>query len=602
MLGDGLSELLGTAALDHHEILVRECVQNAWDARLPGSDSISVEIHLRNLKKSEHEYLSGTFLSDVPTHLTKQLPSLKKLGSAPDYRILSITDSGTKGLAGPDRADRVASDEPSDFVDLVFNVGAPRDTHHGGGTYGFGKVITYLTSQCRTVIIHSVSTDERDNPVERIIACAMTPTYLADGVRYIGRHWWGVVSDDIVAPLTGKQAREAARALGLPELSEDRTGTTIAILDPVLEVDNRRTAERLSDSIVRNLWPKMVPINGESEPPIRLSLLIDGEEFGIPDPTMTPPFSGFVHALQTVRHLQGRSKKFTSPHTKSSELRRQQKNQGHDEMSLGYLAISPAQRGSISLRSDKPAASPHQVALMRAPELVVQYIDGPEPTSNAEGWAGVFICNPAIDDHFARAEPPAHDRWEPTWHAENESDKAAKSNVSVALRRIREFLSETISPAKASHSAATGTGLVAQFLSGLVLSDMGTGPGGGGPGGGGGGGAGGGSRAKKAKATLKNSELFEREHKLIRTVTWSVEPRQGQKTQLDIDAHVLAADGTVESAGNGLPQPEILSVTIAGRKEDRSAKVDFEDVFEVVVEITQPENTSIEPVLKVGAG
>ena len=346
----------------------------------------------------------------------------------------------------------------------------------------------------------------------------------------------------------------------------------------------------------------MVPINGESEPPIRLSLLIDGEEFGIPDPTMTPPFSGFVHALQTVRHLQGRGKKFTSPHTKSSELRRQQKNQGHDEMSLGYLAISPAQRGSISLRSDKPAASPHQVALMRAPELVVQYIDGPEPTSNAEGWAGVFICNPAIDDHFARAEPPAHDRWEPTWHAENESDKAAKSNVSVALRRIREFLSETISPAKASHSVATGTGLVAQFLSGLVLSDMGTGPGGGGPGGGGGGGAGGGSRAKKAKATLKNSELFEREHKLIRTVTWSVEPRQGQKTQLDIDAHVLAADGTVESAGNGLPQPEILSVTIAGTKADRSAEVDFEDVFEVVVEITQPENTSIEPVLKVGAG
>ena len=90
-------------------------------------------------------------------------------------------------------------------MDLVFNVGAPRDTHHGGGTYGFGKVITYLTSQCRTVIIHSVSTDERDNPVERIIACAMTPTYLADGVRYIGRHWWGVVSDDIVAPLPGSK-------------------------------------------------------------------------------------------------------------------------------------------------------------------------------------------------------------------------------------------------------------------------------------------------------------------------------------------------------------------------------------------------------------
>ena len=604
MLGDGLSELLGTAALDHHEILVRECVQNAWDARVAGSESIAVEINLRELKESEHQYLANRFLSDIPAHLTKQLPSLKKLGSASDYRILSITDSGTKGLAGPERADRVKQDEPSDFVDLVFNVGAPRDTHHGGGTYGFGKVITYLTSQCRTVIIHSVSTDERNKPVERIIACAMTPTYLADGVRYIGRHWWGDVNNDIVAPLTGKQARDAAHALGLPELSKDRTGTTIAILDPVLEVDNRRTAERLSDSILRNLWPKMVPPNGATEPPIKMSLFVDGEEFSIPDPTVTPPFSGFVHALQTVRHLQGRSKKFSSPLTTSHEIRRLQKNQGHDEMSLGYLAISPAQRGSISLRSDKPAASPHQIALMRAPELVVQYIDGPEPTSNAEGWASVFICNPAIDDHFARAEPPAHDRWEPTWHAENESDKAAKSNVTVALRRIREILSETNSPAKTSDSGATGTGLVAQFLSGLVLSDIGTGPGGGsgGESGGSGGGSGGGSRAKKAKAALKNSELVEREGELIRIVTWSVEPRPKQKTQLDIDAYVLAADGTVESTGNGLPQPKVVNVKIDGKNSKRSQVVDIEDTFEVVVEITQPENTAIEPVLKVEAG
>lgn len=95
---------------------------------------------------------------------------------------------------------------------------------------------------------------------------------------------------------------------------------------------------------------------------------------------------------------------------------------------------------------------------------------------------------------------------------------------------------------------------------------------------------------------------MEREGELIRIVTWSVEPRPKQKTQLDIDAHVLAADGTVESTGNGLPQPKIVNVKIDGKNSKRSQVVDLEDTFEVVVEITQPENAAIEPVLKVEAG
>ena len=62
--------------------------------------------------------------------------------------MLFVTDRGTEGLGGPTRADEVHEGESHDYVSFVLNVGEPRDTKLGGGTYGFGKAVFFLASSC----------------------------------------------------------------------------------------------------------------------------------------------------------------------------------------------------------------------------------------------------------------------------------------------------------------------------------------------------------------------------------------------------------------------------------------------------------------------
>ena len=50
----------------------------------------------------------------------------------------------------------------------------------------------------------------------------------------MGRHWWGKLVNERPEPVIGEEARALADALGLPTLSANSMGTTIAVLDPIL--------------------------------------------------------------------------------------------------------------------------------------------------------------------------------------------------------------------------------------------------------------------------------------------------------------------------------------------------------------------------------
>src|SRR5690606_40680361 len=69
-------------------------------------------------------------------------------------RVLEICDFNSTGLGGPTSADVVSeADEPQDFINFIRNVGMARDTHHGGGTYGYGKTSLYAMSACSTILV-----------------------------------------------------------------------------------------------------------------------------------------------------------------------------------------------------------------------------------------------------------------------------------------------------------------------------------------------------------------------------------------------------------------------------------------------------------------
>ena len=73
----------------------------------------------------------------------------------------------------------------------------------------------------------------------------------------------------------------------------------------------------------------------------------------------------------------------------------------------------------------------HHVCLMRPAELVVTYHAGPKPPSENQGYAGVFRADEAMDEIYAKAEPPTHDAWHP-----QSLDRPESTFVQTTFRRI----------------------------------------------------------------------------------------------------------------------------------------------------------------------
>lgn len=459
MAADGMKKLLGTPALSLLQTVIREAVQNSWDARLP-RHQVHFQIRLRHLASSEVDALRDVIFDDLPAAPSSSKPMRRFLAQKRSL-VLELSDFGTKGLGGPSRANVVpAKGEPNDFVNFVRNMGVRRDTLMGGGTYGYGKSSLYVMSRCSTVLINSVSLGRAGTPVRRLIGCHLGDAHdVGKRERLTGRHWWGRWRDDdgLVEPITGSEAAKLAKALGLPDRGPAGTGTTLSILDP--ELDDRSLEEvagEIQETLLWFLWPKMLD-NGRG-PAIRFSLEVDGSEVAIPHPETFPPLDLFIEAYRAVKAEGG------DLHTITCE---------RPARILGHCAIRRGYRGRRTPLIDPeesiiPEASAH-IALMRPVELVVKYIEGTALPSEEHEWAGVFICSRdrEIEESFVAAEPPAHDDWIP-----NQLPKGwPKRFVNVALSRLTSLARtyaypdlETVAPSSDQPSLARAADRLGQLL------------------------------------------------------------------------------------------------------------------------------------------
>lgn len=326
---EGALNLLGRPETDPLVILVREAVQNSWDARSTSREPVHVELGLFELNQRQRRALTDEVFPDLPPHglFPRGAAATTELADALEdtpLQILTVTDRGTTGLGGPIRADTPADPAQStDFVDLVFNIGQPRDSTFGGGTYGFGKTISYLVSRCRTVIIHTRTMDH-GLPQHRLIAQAIGQQYCYQRRNYTGRHWWGRVRDTgAVQPLTGRVAEALAGALGLPSF-EGGTGTTIAIVAPDLgDRSPEQAMTFLAEALTWNFWPKMMG-EGHRRPSMHFAVSCNGEPTPVPDPARTPPLHAYMQALEAVRSCEsGRHRPTDYPTFHIHEIRSQ---------------------------------------------------------------------------------------------------------------------------------------------------------------------------------------------------------------------------------------------------------------------------------------
>lgn len=471
--GEGAQRLLGTPDLAPVSVLVRETAQNSWDARLRGQE-LEFTMNLRLLTPEEIR----TLRERVFTRDAGPIPVAATLDRG-DTWALEISDRGAKGLGGPVRNDlAIPAGQRTDFIDLVLNIGSPRDVHLGAGTYGFGKTIAYTTSGVGTVLIWS-RTEHEGMPQHRLIASAFGPSFEKDGMRYTGRHWWGEVpaDRDRVEPLVGSEAAALGENLFARHFEGEETGTSLLILDPVLGGDDRESdANSLVESALWHLWPKLVePSRGRDR--MRISVQLNGRPLHIPDPATHPVLSAFVDALSAVRRAQGEGgpEPVNPTEVVTIEMRRPIRT-------LGHLAVTrfPKIEWEATAKEIVPLNEPvSHVALMRHDaELLVRYWERPTLNSPALQWCAVFKPSVDADDAFALSEPPSHD----DWVASSVKDKSLRQVVNVALRRIREHVDEMLAPdmptTESSRQGAPSVAELADSLASLMGPVSGSAPGG----------------------------------------------------------------------------------------------------------------------------
>ena len=560
-IGDNFQRLLGAPSLDRLQTTIREAVQNIADAAKLGVGP-EIEIRLRCLTPEQQEVLASRIICG-----RLQEPRSNELLSAMRSRrklvVMEICDFGTTGLGGPTRSDRIPSGvKDTDFIDFLRNVGTVRDTAHGGGTYGFGKVALYRASKCRTIVVDTVPHGSGPEG-RRLIGCHVGSSFEVpqDGMRrrFTGRHWWGIPDprDGIVDPVTGEGAKALASELGLPGRDTDRSGTSVMILDFETDGDDLTdVGNRVVESILWNFWPRMMR---DTPPDKRFTCRVEvsGSPLKIPAPEDYAPLDLFAKAMRAVRTGTGND-------VRPISSKRPKKR-------LGTLAIETGlrtpRRELVGEASLFPASSSH-IALMRPVELVVKYLEGQPLPDERLQWAAVFVASgeDEVERAFAESEPPAHDDWKPA----NLPRGRAKTYVNVALRRLKEAASEMGLPGT-GQTGGSGTGPPLGRLArrlGLALEGV-VGEGGrrrrrrqGG----------GGRRPARARATPARFERLE-STKSGCVAVFSTEVRQGvHRDGLSLSARAgVAIEGSrVLRTDGDIPQPTVVSI----RSEDGGLAAD----------------------------
>ena len=463
-IGENFRRLLGAPALDPLQTVIREALQNIADAAKLGVGP-GIVIRIRTLTNAQRAILRELILAELPREDDSRR-SISGFLDSDNPPVMEICDFRTTGLGGPTRADRIPiGTDTTDFIDFLRNIGTPRDSPHGGGTYGFGKVSLYSASRCNTILVDSLVAGGGSQS-RRFIGCHVGSSFdiPEEGMlrRYTGRHWWGIRAgrNAIAEPAFDDAAEALSEAVGFPQRTGDESGTSIMILDFDFQDDDiDAVGRRVAEALLWNFWPRMMLDAGPARR-FECRVEVQGEDIELPQPEDFPPLHLFSKAIRAARSGAGNDVRMIAS-------RRPIKR-------LGSLAIEKGLRTPRQHLVDRDSLFPdacHHIALMRPVELVVKYLDGASLPDERIEWAGVFIVSEddEVERAFADSEPPAHDEWIP-----NSLPKGrTKTYVNVALRELNRHAFDMGNPPRRQPAGGTSGPPLAQVagLLGTLLTE-----------------------------------------------------------------------------------------------------------------------------------
>ena len=582
---NGLENLLGKPRLNPLTLLVRESMQNSWDARLDGVNQISFSVRGHSFDGPNAEKVREIFDTTDLEHLT----DLRDLLGRDCLTALEIRDSNTFGLNGPFEAVYAAGGEAryQNFV-LMSGVAKPTTSNNAGGSFGFGKGSYFRMSGVSTILIHT--RPYKDGPSEsRLIGMALGESFNDGKILYTGKHWFGDLRDEIAIPFFGEKADEVASRIGFG-VPKGETGTSILILDPSVtaspsteeddelsRLDLRQIVEACRDQLLWQCWPKLTPVNGQPE--VIADVHLGTERIPIPDLDDLPQFKTLRDTYLQALNGKGEAIEMLSP-----------------KLELGTLVKSnfPSCPGLPTDELLGFAPKDHHIALMRQAHLVVTYLEGPVSANHAFSWLGCFVASDAdgVDAALRQSEPPSHDDWV-TEHLIGPPRRI----VNVTLSRLKEKLFNTSSSAPgAATQDQTPLSAMSETIGGLLNLTGESGSdeeSGGGGGGGDGGGGGEGARHRKLPFSV-DLDMYKGTPVYVACFNNLQESQQYKPSLI----FVLDDGSPNKNLPDGVATPQLLGWSTSRELKELN-KVDLPNVGEVVLVVELVPHYSISISLEV---
>lgn len=406
--GGTYSKLFRNQGYSSSDLLVREALQNSWDAalQLNGHDDVLFEFEMRFIEYQGAAFDALAKTLDLEELLSRRqhvehgsdlpdLASMEHVFETRSLRALMISDFGATGLDG-----HPSLKFDSRLYRALYTLGSTKKTHSSsgqGGSFGFGKSALITASGWRTIIASTRFLPSATDAVnERLVGWTYWGEHEHDQGLFEGR---AILASrkkhppTFPEPLEDGDARDLAGALGFPRRQEqmEDLGTSLLLLEPDL------VATEAVRSLEKYWWPAI------EDHLISVSVIdYDGTEL-VPQPRMRSSLLPFIRAYELATGVR-------EPGDSSQESIPSRKWKKHQGRNQGVLALTVDQHQEATAPEQDDQLGDWRnptVALIRRPRMVIAYKD----FSSAHPIRGVFVASDEVDEDLREVEPPLHDSW-----------------------------------------------------------------------------------------------------------------------------------------------------------------------------------------------
>lgn len=445
--GGAYSKLFRNDVLPTADLLVREVIQNSWDAaashRSRNAPPFSFRFRFDRIGGAHKKrFIAAADLQALEQQRSglgdsRDWPSMDVVKGIfqeeKDLEVLYLEDYGTHGMYG-DPA-RITGSHLYKALYVLGSTSKDDQLTSQGGSFGFGKSAFIGTSAVRTAIVHTRFAKVPDDAAtQRLVGFTWWGEHELGAQPFEGRAMFGIPAKEArlgAHPLVDGDAEELAQALGMPKRddSEESRGSTVLLLSPEVGPEDIR------DAVERYWWPaledQLIDVSIETADGIELK----------PRPRLNAKLRPFLQAYGIATGTK------TPRNSREERIASSKWRSDAEGTKFGTLALVIDREYVPSINDEESGlgdmATP-TIALIRGPKMVIEY----RSFSSRLPIRGVYIADPSIDQFLREVEPPAHNTWDNLGSLDisERSRDVAKGVLSRIRRSVKEFAAEFAPP------------------------------------------------------------------------------------------------------------------------------------------------------------